>query len=280
MGLLMLELANSETRRTNSAKKIAEYVLRDPQAVIDMPISVLAAKVGISEPTVNRFCTGLGLKGFPDFKLRLATEIARRKFHISKDIDPDDSCTDMIEKVFESAHACLNSAMEGLDAAIVDDIAVRLCSARSIVICGQGASSPVALDAQHKLMRFNIPVIAHLDNLNQRMAAAGLGAGDYLLCISYTGRTIPILEIAEIGRNAGATLIGITSADSPLATICNRVLAVESSENTDVYTPMTSRIAQLTLVDVLATRLAVHQPKGFSDHLQRVKQSLSSTRLA
>ena len=214
MGLLMLELANSETRRTNSAKKIAEYVLRDPQAVIDMPISVLAAKVGISEPTVNRFCTGLGLKGFPDFKLRLATEIARRKFHISKDIDPDDSCTDMIEKVF------------------------------------------------------------------QRMAAAGLGAGDYLLCISYTGRTIPILEIAEIGRNAGATLIGITSADSPLATICDRVLAVESSENTDVYTPMTSRIAQLTLVDVLATRLAVHQPKGFSDHLQRVKQSLSSTRLA
>lgn len=278
MGQLILELSNSETKRSKSAKKVAEYVLSHPHEIVDMPISVLAGKVGVSEPTVNRFCTGLGLKGFPDFKLKLAGELARQQFHISKDINPNDTCTGMIAKVFESAHASLNATMEELDAANVEAVAQHLCDARSIVICGQGASSSVALDAQNKLMRFDTPVVAHLDNLNQRMAAAGLDEKDCLICISYTGRTVPILEVAEIGRKAGATLIGITSAGSPLAAICTRVLAVESSENTDVYTPMTSRIAQLTLIDVLITRLATLQPKEFSEHLQAVKKSLIATR--
>jgi RpiR family carbohydrate utilization transcriptional regulator len=278
MSLLLTELADPEASRSKSAAKIARYVVANAHEVINMPIARLATAVGVSEPTVNRFCTSLGLRGFPDFKLRLAGELARKDFPVAPNINPDDSCASMIAKVFEAAHACLNATLQAVDSKVFDATAKRLSTAHSIVICGQGASAPVALDAQHKLLRFNVPVITHLDNLNQRMAAAGLGADDVLMCISYTGRTLPVIEIAEIGKRTGATIVGITAGKSPLAGHCDFVLEVESSDDTDIYTPMSSRIAQLAIIDALTTRLAIYQPEEHAEQLKRVKQSLTSTR--
>ena len=74
---LLASLKDSSARRSKSASKLAACVLDDPEAVLGMSTAALAARVGVSEPTVNRFCTGLGLKGFPDFKLQLAAELAR-----------------------------------------------------------------------------------------------------------------------------------------------------------------------------------------------------------
>lgn len=278
MGQLLTQLRDTEVRRSKSAQKIARQVLQDPAAVIDMSIARLAQEVGVSEPTVNRFCTGLGLKGFPDFKLRLAGELGRQESHIARDIHPEDSCASVMSKVFESAHACLHATLQALDPAAVEAAALAMSGARAITICGQGASSSVALDAQHKLLRFDIPVATHLDNLSQRMAAAGLGEHDCLLCISYTGRTQPVIEVATIGAAAGARVIGITAAGSPLAARCDIVLPVDPSEDTDIYTPMSSRIAQLSVIDVLVARLAGHQNTDFPQRLERIKQSFAATR--
>lgn len=279
MRSLLTDLGDSSVPRSKSARKIAAFVLRAPETVVDMPIASLAAKTGVSEPTVARFCTGLGLKGFPDFKLTLAAELARGEFRVAQDINIDDSCAAVIGKVFESAHASLQATLLGLDAGIVEQVVNSLSKARSILICGQGASSSVALDAQHKMLRFEVPVIVHPDNLNQRMSAAGLGAQDCLLCISYTGRTIPVIEIARMARTSGARVIGLTAEGSPLARECDAVLPVASSENTDVYIPMSSRLAQLAVIDVITTRLAMRQGKDFPQRIKAIKQSQLATKL-
>lgn len=280
MGQLLAQLRDPDVRRSKSAHKIAQYVLTAPATVIDMSIARLAREVGVSEPTVNRFCTGLGLKGFPDFKLRLAGELGRQESHIARDIHPEDSCASVMTKVFESAHACLHATLRELDPAAVEAAALAMNGARAITVCGQGASSSVALDAQHKLLRFDIPVATHLDNLSQRMAAAGQREGDCLLCISYTGRTQPVIDVATLGAAAGATVIGITAAGSKLASCCDIVLPVDPSEDTDIYTPMSSRIAQLSVIDVLVARLAAHQSGDFAQRLERIKQSFAATRIS
>jgi len=243
-----------------------------------MPIATLAGKVSVSEPTVNRFCTGLGLKGFPDFKLKLAGELARNQPSITRNVEADDSTSHVIAKIFESTQASLAVTKNRIDTASVERAVEIMAQARSIVLCGLGASSSVALDAQHKLLRFEAPVIAHTDMINQRMTAATLSPDDCLICISYTGRTTAMVEVAQLGADTGATVIGITTADSPLAEECDLVLGVEGSEDTELYTPMTSRIAQLVLIDVLATSLALRKGPEFSNHLRALKQSLVNTR--
>ena len=275
---LLAELADPRAKRSKSAHKLAACVTEDPAAIVSMSTATLAALADVSEPTVNRFCTGLGFKGFPDFKLALAGELARREPRISQNIDANDSTGQVVAKVFESTHASLTSAQQHLELESLHQAVDGLANARSISLCGLGASASVALDAQHKLLRFPVPVVAHTDIINQRMAATGLQPDDCLVCISYTGRTTAIVELARLAAKGGALVLGITAPGSPLATACSLVLGVESGEDTDLYTPMTSRIAQLVIVDILATCLALQQGEGFSDHLRKIKRNLAHTR--
>jgi len=154
-----------------------------------------------------------------------------------------------------------------------------LAQASSILFFGVGASGPVALDAQHKFFRINTPVIAHIDILNQRMTSANLSHTDVAVCISYTGRTIAMVDTAKVAKKSGAVVIGITQPGSPLAEQCSIVLAVETPEDTDLYTPMTSRIAHLMIIDVLVTAVALKRGPHFTNHLSKIRESFKETRL-
>ena len=275
---LLTDLADPRSKRSKSAHKIAACVVADPESILSTTTATLAALAGVSEPTVNRFCTGLGYKGFPDFKLALAAELARKQPRITRDIDPDDSAGKVVAKIFESTQASLSNTQDHLDLAALQDVVAAMGSARSIALCGLGASASVALDAQHKLLRFPTPVMAHTDIINQRMVAVGLSPDDLLICISYTGRTTAMIELAELATERNCRVVGITAPDSPLARACSLVLGVESGEDTDVYTPMTSRIAQLVIVDIIATCLALEQGEAFGEHLQAIKHNLGRTR--
>lgn len=275
---LLADLGDTRAKRSKSAHKLAACVVNDPQAIVSMSTAALASLAGVSEPTVNRFCTGLGFKGFPDFKLALAGELARERPQIAQDIDADDSTGVVAAKIFEGTHATLTRAQDHLDLEALHSAVDRLASARSITLCGLGASASVALDAQHKLLRFPVPVMAHTDIINQRMAATGLGPDDCLICISYTGLTTAMIELAGLAASSGASVLGITTPHSPLARQCDLVLGVDAGENTELYTPMTSRIAQLVIIDILATSLALNRGEGFTEHLRRVKRNLANTR--
>ncbi len=275
---LLANLRDSTARRSRAAGKLAAWVLRDPGAVLGMSTAALAAEVGVSEPTVNRFCTGLGLKGFPDFKLQLAAELARQQPRVAPDIEAGDSSSQVIAKLFEATRASLDRVQAGLDDSAVEAAVRILDGSRSISLCGLGASASVALDAQHKLMRFGIPTTAYTDVINQRVLTTNIGSDDCLICISWTGRTRAMADLAELASKAGASVIGITTPGSPVAAHCAPVLAVAGGEDTELFTPMTSRLAQLVVVDVLSTRWALLRGEDYLDHLAQMKQVLTDTR--
>ncbi|MEH6551531.1 MAG: transcriptional regulator HexR [Pseudomonadales bacterium] len=275
---ILSQLSSPDSALSKSARKIAAVVLEDPEMAINSSISSLATASGVSEPTVNRFCRALGCKGFPDFKVTLAQELANNPPKMTRDVDPDDSIADVIEKIFDSTHASLSASQLVCSSATIERAIDLLTQARSIMFYGLGASGSVALDAQHKFLRFDTPVIAHTDNLNQRMTAAGLSHQDVAVCISYTGRTLDIIEVAKIVSKTGAGLIGITASNSPLAESCDLILPVDSAENTDVYTPMTSRIDHLVLIDILATGFALKRGPQLVKYLQRTTGVLRDTR--
>jgi len=275
----LLSLLKNNRQLSKSAQKVAAVILANPTSAIRAPISSIAKAAGVSEPTVNRFCRSLGCDGYPDFKVKLAQELGNGLPKMAQDVEVGDSTAALVAKIFASTHASLQATQAVIDPIAIESAVKALAKARSIVFFGLGASGPVALDAQHKFFRCNVPVVAHLDVLNQRMVSAGLSADDVAVCISYTGRTLPMLDVARLAKEAGATVIGITAGQSPLAAECDIVLAVDTPEDTDLYTPMTSRIAHLVLIDVLATAVSLLRGPSFSAHLQRIKASVKETRL-
>lgn len=262
-----------------SERKVAEAILRDPSAATRYSIAALARAADVSEPTVNRFCRGFSATGFPDFKIRLAQSIATGTPYIGQNIEPEDTVTEFADKIMLSTIANLDKARQALDLNALSAAIDHLIQAKQISFFGMGGSASVAMDAQHKFFRFNIPVTSYDDALMQRMVAAGSIKGDVIVLISYTGRTRETVEIAQQARNNGATVIAITTPDSPLAHACTVVVGVNTPEDTEVYMPMSSRIIHLTVIDILATGVTLKRGTDFLAHLKKIKESLRPTRL-
>jgi RpiR family carbohydrate utilization transcriptional regulator len=112
-----------------------------------------------------------------------------------------------------------------------------------------------------------------------RMLAAGGGVGDVFFFISHTGRTEILVETAERVRTTEAAVVSLTAEGSPLAAASHLSIGLSVSENTEEYLPMTSRIVQLVVLDVLATGMTLRRGESILPHLARIKDSLKSTRL-
>ncbi len=275
----LLQLMQSDTiRLSKSDKKLSAIILSDPAAVIHQSIARLASTAEVSEPTVNRFCHKLGCDGYPDFKLRLAQEISSNGQLFVENLTQGDDSSMVIQKIMSSIQGSIQSLANSISPEALDQAADAIAKCKTVNFFGMGASSSVALDAQHKFFRFGMPVSAHTDFINQRMMCSMLHGDDIAVFISYTGRTEAMIVNAEIARERGATLIGITSNGSLLSGQCDIVLNAVTAEDTDLFTPMTSRIIHLAVVDMLATSVALKLGSRVEDDIKSIKKNLATTR--
>ncbi|WP_341501163.1 MurR/RpiR family transcriptional regulator [Gallaecimonas sp. GXIMD4217] len=272
------KIAKSLGVLSKSERKVAEVILANPQQAIHSSIATLAKAADVSEPTVNRFCRRLDTKGFPDFKLHLAQSLANGTPYVNRHVEESDGPDAYTAKIFESTMACLDMARQSLDPTVINRAVDLLTQAKKISFFGLGASAAVAHDALNKFFRFNVPVIYSDDVLMQRMSCMNSSEGDVIVLISHTGRTKSLVEMARMAKENDATVIAITSKGSPLSKEASLVLSMEVPEDTDVYMPMASRIAQLTLIDVLATGFVLRRGSRFRENLKRVKDALKESR--
>jgi len=275
---ILEKITNELETLSKSERKVAEVILASPNTVIHSSIAALAKQANISEPTVNRFCRRLDTKGYPDFKLHLAQSLANGTPYVNRHVDENDNAEEYTSKIFESTMASLELARKSLDPSLINRSVDVLTQANKISFFGLGSSAIVAHDAQNKFFHFNVPVVYFDDILMQRMSAINSRQGDVVIVISQTGRTKSLVEVASLAKENDATVIGITTNDTPLAKECSIVLSIEVAEGTDLYMPMSSRIVQLALIDVLATGFTLRRGSKFRDNLKKVKDSLRSSR--
>lgn len=275
----LLQLMQSDTvRLSKSDRKLSAIILADPASVIHQSIARLASTAEVSEPTVNRFCHKLGCDGYPDFKLRLAQEISSNGQLFVENLTQGDDSSMVIQKIMSSIQGSIQSLANSINPEALDQAADVIANCKTVNFFGMGASSSVALDAQHKFFRFGMPVSSHTDFINQRMMCSMLDASDVAVFISYTGRTDAMIVNAEIARERGATLIGITSSGSLLSGQCDIILNAVTAEDTDLFTPMTSRIIHLAVIDMLATSVALKLGTSVEENIKSIKKNLASTR--
>ncbi|OON40536.1 transcriptional regulator HexR [Izhakiella australiensis] len=263
---------------SKSERKVAETILAAPAEAMHCSIANLAKAAGVSEPTVNRFCHRMGTKGFPDFKLKLAQSLAAGTPYVSRHVAEHDGVDAYTAKIFDSALAGLDQVRRSLDMSAVNRAVDLLTMSKKIAFFGLGASAAVAHDAMNKFFRFNIPVFYSDDIVMQRMSCINSNEGDLVVLISHTGRTKHLVELAQLARENDAMVLALTSAGSPLAQEATLALALDVPEDTDVYMPMISRLAQLTLIDVLATGFTLRRGEKFRENLKRVKEALKESR--
>lgn len=278
MSDILSTIQTSKSNLRKSEKKVAEYVLKNPEKVIRSSITTLAEKAGTSEPTVIRFCRRIKLDGFMDLKLNLAQSTPQTRQHL-ENVCLDDSVAEVVNKIFQSAKETISNTYRHLSMEDIEKAVSILSKAERLEFYGVGGAGVLAKDAQHKFFRLGIPCIAHIDPHMQSMSAALLNERDVVIVFSHTGATKDTIESAKIASSRGAKVIGIQGEEkTPLSKYCDIVLASNSEEVALRLAPMASRLAQLAIIDALMVSVALKGGDQTNQNLEKVKQSLTGKR--
>lgn len=247
-----------------SLARVGRIILDDPLAASELSISDLAHRAETSEATVLRLARRLGLSGYPQLRLSLAKDegsrLGQASAPVSSDIDPEDSLEDVIRKVaFADARAVEDTAAI-LNVDALSEVVDAIVGARRVDVFGVGASASVASDLQQKLHRIGILAFNWSDAHLAMTSAALLGPVDVAIGISHSGGTHDTVDPLALARDNGATTVAITnSPDSALCSTAAHVLLTAARETTFRSGAMGSRIAQLTVIDVVFVGVAQRQ---------------------
>jgi DNA-binding MurR/RpiR family transcriptional regulator len=263
----------------DSEKKVARVVLESPDQVVYRSISELAENAGTSEPTVLRFCRALGFRGYHDLKIQLAQDLVPEVKNIHEDVTARDDPATLVRKVLNANAVAIVDTLDTLDPAQVDKAIRILAKAERIEFIGFGGSAAVAMDAYHKFFRIGIPCGWQDDPHMQVMTAALMGPRSVVVAISHSGATKDVVETLEIAKQAGATTIAIVShRKAPVATTADIALCVHAREAGFKPEPMSSRIAQLSVIDVLSVGVALRKSRTFVLSVQKTRRALVNKR--
>jgi RpiR family transcriptional regulator, carbohydrate utilization regulator len=276
---LILDLQSRSKALGPAGKKVASYFAENASRLPELTITDIARAVGVSEPTVGRICQLLGFSGFRDFRIKVARAAGAQLRHIEADVTADDPPSEIAFKVIETALLTLNRLKDQIRSQSVAAAVAILAEAQRIEFYGQGNSGLVAQDAQHKFFRLGRPAIAYNDSHVHVMSASLLTPKDSVVCISRSGRTRELLRTAEILKERGVPMVSISPDGSPLAQRARVNLHVTFDDDPDVYTPMSSRLAQLTVIDILAVSIAVQRGAVASPDMARARAELAGKRL-
>ena len=261
---------------TPAERKVAEWVLGHPRQASTATLADVARSSGASEPTVIRFCRRIGLSGFREMSRWLAVELSRPASLVHRDVGAGDTTADAVAKVLDASIQALVETRAELPGKAIEVAVELLCSKRQIVFAGLGASGHVAGDACHKFFRLGIPTSAVTDLPSILQFAAIAGPGDALVVISARGGWPDVVDAAALARQGGADVIAVTDPDSRLANEAAAVLHCRSVEDTSVYTPMSSRLAHLALLDALQVSLALALGESASKRLEASKRVIGN----
>ncbi|UTX53027.1 MurR/RpiR family transcriptional regulator [Leucobacter aridicollis] len=246
-----------------STRRIAEVVRERPAIVLESTISDLAMRCETSEASVVRFCRALGLSGYSQLKIELATELGREfaqfgpSLNYGSDIAATDSLREMAAKISSLEILAIQETVARLDYDALERVVSAVDASDRVLLFGVGASHFIAEDLQHKLFRIGRNAFV-LGDPHEALAAAALpGARTVAIGFSHRGETQETVAFLREAARSGASTVGVTSArGSALNEVANETLFTEVRETAFRAGAMVSRIAQLAVVDCVFAGVA------------------------
>jgi len=248
--------------------RVAAVVSAQPAEVMRMSMAHLAQQAQVSDPTIVRFCRRFGFDGYQDFKLHLAQSLVPAAPFFYEQITANDTVEQIVRKTAHNSLNAIDRAREDIDPEQIADAAARLRQSAWTGIYASGMSEIAALDAEHKFQRLGLRCAALIGREKQCLHAQTAKPGDVALIFSQSGHTRLMVEISETAQLAGAQVIAVTAADSPLAQTDALLVALSPYEHTELFTPLTSRINQHLIVNMLVSVMAKAAGAEFPDQLR------------
>ena len=262
---------------SNAERNAAQYFLNNANSIFDKPIAVLAKESQTTQAAWVRFCKSLGFKGLKELKKSFfvqiqmpASENTHENYTVYSDINGYKSVEEISTNVMQSGICAITDTVKLIDSATMEKAAKAIMKAHSVKLFGVSASALVAEDFYYKLLRIGKNACFSKDSHVQLTYAANISPADAAVIISHSGATAEIIEILDTVKKRGAVGIAVTRFSKK--NYLNNADIILYSSAPEIYRrsgAMSSRIAQLTVIDVLFSTIAHQNYRAIEKNLEQ-----------
>lgn len=279
---ILIKIRDMKESLTPVEKLVAEYILENLEEIPHLSIKSLAQLTKTSDASVLRFCKTMGYKGYRNFIVSISASIGsmddEQKDQYT-DIQPGDDLSIIISNISRNNSKSIEDTLSVIDKNEIARAVKVLRESNRIVFFGIGASGLVGIDAEQKFSRINKMCHTYTDGHSMLTAATLLDKTDVAIFISNSGSTMEILDALEIVKKNGACVIAITKYNkSELAEKADIVLSISTPEVTIRSGAMGSRIAMLTVIDILFAGVASAEYKKVKKYLSKTHDIIASSK--
>ena len=269
---------------SNAERKVADYFLNNMENVFNLPIAALAQEADVSKVTWVRFCKAIGFEGLKDLKKALFSQMHKATDENTaapfSDIREIVSMQMLIEGIKQNSIQAIQDTAELLDPNSLEKAARTIMKANSVRIFGVGASGIVGEDLHSKLMRINKNSYFSKDPHFQLTYGATMTSEDAAVLISMSGKTKEILEVLDLAKQSRTPTIALTRySKTPLTQHADTVLYISTPEISMRSGAMSSRLAQMMMIDALFTATAHMDYDSIAENLERSHKSTHTHRI-
>lgn len=260
---------------SRTQRRIADAILQDPSRFVEKPIEEIVPWIGVSAPTVTRFCRRVGCDGLRDLKLQIMGAI-RVGARYLKTQEPVTSITGLRDQTAARAHDAIAQAMSIPDS-VLDEAIAHILRADTIYAFGSGGvSSWLVEEFQNRFFRLGKTVVPCRDGIMQSMLAATMESDTLIVVCSLSGNNRSSLEAMQIAREYGAFSLAVCPPETEMAEMADLTVPVETHDSGDVLGPTSARYAMLYAIDVLALGVATRTREKSLETLRRLKHQFVS----
>lgn len=272
---LLLEIRLLYNQFTKTEKKIADFVIKNPNQVLFMSITELAEACKVADASVHRFCRKIGVKGYQEFKMRLSLKMAADEEPEMNGGEEQTESGLSLDGILEGHIRALRETHAMMEDANLEKVVSMMENAEHVYFFGIGDSLLTAMEARNKFLRITNKVSCVEDPHMQAMTASMATEKDLIVIVSYSGATKDSVYVAEVAREAGARVVAITRfVKSPLAAYADALLLCGSDEGPLEGGSMGTKLSQLYIIDVLF-RVYYHRNSGISsENNQRTSRAV------
>ncbi len=244
---------------TQSHRQVAEYVLAHPLKVATMPIDELAAAVGVSVATANRFARALEFEGYAQFRAALVLGFEATLAPVQKlrsKLECSAPAAEVFDAVLADAVRNLEATRQALDVQACMQAVSAILDARRIYVIGYGASSWLGGLLTRNLDRYcdNVQLLASIESSSYgaRMLSR-LKSHDLVIAIAFPRYFADTVLLARRVHEAGVPLLALTDGpQSPLTPLAT--LALYARTESQYFA--NSEASALALIEALCSAVA------------------------
>lgn len=269
----------------SAEKRLADYVLQNPEETVNATMEELEARSSSSYATIFRFCKKVGFNGFKDFKNSLIQDVLHNNNieNVIEDftIGKNASTATVSEKVYDFSYKILEDSMSMLDVSVIEKAVEKILSAKSVYFIGAGTSGVSARYAYTKFFRLGVPCFYESDSTIYRMKSSILSDEDVLFAVSSSGRTANIVEAVRAAKKNNTSVISLSDfAISPL-TKASDINLYTTPRNASLFLniEMPLIIGQITIIDILYSCCCVRLGDKASDFYSSTKSSADEEKI-